>query len=153
MYLGSVREVTESEWTPKLRQTMKWHADSDVDIDAVPGFLSLKNSVYNITEFFELAARLSQTGVYVDPVTITISLTGIAGFMLAADENKMWSSDYVARSGDLRYETTLAPVELVSSAADHAIDCAVWLFERFGWLKPNVDAIRKDQQELLTRQL
>jgi hypothetical protein len=153
LYLGSVREVTEQEWAPKLRQTMKWHADADVDIDAVAGFLSLANSVYNITEFFEFAARLAQAEVYVDPVTVEISVKGISGFMLAADQNKMWSSDYIASEQELRYETTLAPAELIASAADNAIKCTVWLFERFGWLNPNVDAIRTDQQKLLTRQL
>lgn len=152
LYLGTVREITEAAWTPKLREAMRFHADSNVDIDAVPGFLSLTNSIYNITEYFEFAARLAQSQTYVDPVTISISLNGVAGFMLAADENKMWSSDFVARRGDLKYETTLAPAELVASAAEHAVTCTVWLFERFGWLNPNVDAIRTDQQKLLTRQ-
>jgi len=151
LYLGSVREVTEPEWTSKLRRTMDSHAAPGVDLDSVPGFLSLTNSIFNITEFFEFAARLAQAQVYTDPVTIDISIRGIRGFMLAADANKMWSSDYVARQPDLRYEKTLTPAELVASAAEHAIGCAVWLFERFGWLKPNIDAIRTDQQKLLTR--
>lgn len=151
LYLGSVREVTEPEWTSKLRRTMYSHADSGADIESVPGFLSLTNSIYNITEFFEFAARLAQAEVYTEPIAIDISIKGIRGFMLAADENKMWSGDYVARQPELRYENTLTPAELVASAAEHAIRCAVWLFERFGWINPNVDAIRTHQQKLLTR--
>ena len=152
LYLGSVREATESEWASKLRHSMKWHADDDVDIDAVPGFLSLTNSIYNITEYFEFAARLAQAQVYVDPLAITIQIKGIAGFMLAADENRGWSSDFTARQSELSYAATLAPAELISSAAEQAMKCTLWFFERFGWVKPNVDAIRTDQQKLLTRQ-
>jgi hypothetical protein len=150
LYLGSVREVTDPEWTSHFRDTMEWHAHARDDINAVPGFLSLRNSIYNITEFFEFAARLAQAQVYTEPVTIDISIKGIAGFMLAA-ENKEWSSDYVAQQGELRYDVTVTPAELIASAADQAIQCAVWFFERFGWRKPNVDAIRTDQQNLLNR--
>lgn len=151
LYLGNLREVTDPAYSSELRNAMTLHADSASDLQSVRGFLSLTNSIYTITEFFEFAARLAQAGVYVDPITIDISIKGIAGFMLAADRNKVWSSDYIARQPDLRYETTLAPAELVASAAEHAVRCAVWLFERFGWVKPNLDAIRTDQQQLLAR--
>jgi len=153
IYLGSVREVTQADWDRKLRETMKWHGHGNVDIDAVPGFLSLTNSIYSITEFFEFAARLAQAQVYNEPITISVSIKRIGGFMLAADENRAWSSDFVARQSDLKYATILAPAELIASAAEQAMKCTVWLFERFGWLKPNIDAIRTDQQKLLTRQL
>lgn len=153
LYLGSLREVADEEWSSRLRQTMRWHADDDVDIDAVPGFLDFTNAVYHMTEFFEFAARLVQAQIYAGPVTLTISLVGIAGFMLAADANKGWSSDYVARTDDPKFETTLPSADLVSSAAEQAIKCSVRLFEVFNWSKPNLDAIRADQQKLLTRQL
>ncbi|HEX6087326.1 MAG TPA: hypothetical protein VF266_22535, partial [Thermoanaerobaculia bacterium] len=64
LYLGSVREVTEPEWTAKLRRTMYSHAHANTDIDSVPGFLSLTNSIYNITEIFEFATRLAQAQIY-----------------------------------------------------------------------------------------
>ncbi len=153
LYLGSVQEVTETQWAVKLRDIMRmWAGLRKVDIDAVPGFLSLTNSIYNITEYFEFAARLAQAQIYTDPVTIAISIKGVAGFMLAADENRRWNSDYVTHQPELSYVKTFAPGDLISSAADHALDCTLWLFERFGWLKPNVDAIRTDQQKLLTGQ-
>jgi hypothetical protein len=151
LYLGSVREVTEQDWAVKLRREMKWHADDAVAIDSVPGFLSLIECIYNITEYFEFAARLSQAQVYRDPVTIAISINGIAGFMLAADQNRAWSSDFVTHQDQLHFAKTFAPADLISSAAEHALACVVWMFERFGWLKPNIDAIRTDQQKLLTR--
>lgn len=153
LYLGAVREVVEPNWAAKLRHAMKGHADDDVNIDNVPGFLSITNVVYNITEYFELAARLAQGQVYGDALTLSISIKGVSGFMLATDHTRSWSSDFVARQDEFTYSDTFAPSDLISSAADQAVACVIWLFERFGWLRPNIDAIRTDQQKLLTRQL
>ncbi|HEX6083426.1 MAG TPA: hypothetical protein VF266_02810 [Thermoanaerobaculia bacterium] len=150
LYLGNPREVADPQQMSELRSAMTSNTDSPSDLESVPGFLSITNSVETITKFFEFAARLAQARVYVDPITIDISIKGIAGFMLAA-ESKWWWTDYVARQAEFRYEKTIAPAELVAAAAEHAIQCAVWLFGRFGWAKPNVDAIRTDQQKLLAR--
>lgn len=150
LYLGSVREVTESDWNARIRKSMKFHADDDVDIDKVPGFLSLTEVIYNTTEYFEFAARLAQAGIYTERVNISVGLTGVKGFMLAADENRGWSSDFVTSMDNMKYEVSLSQTELVASAAEHAFRCTIWIFERFGWLKPNMDAIKSDQQKLLT---
>lgn len=152
LYLGSVREVTEPEWETRIREAMKRRARGTVDVDGVPGFLSLTESIYNVTEYFEFAARLAQAQIYVDPVTIAISVKGVAGFMLAAEPSRTWTTDYVAHDSELNYTKTFAPADLIAGAADHSLTCALRLFERFGWLKPNVDALRTDQQKLLTRQ-
>jgi hypothetical protein len=87
LYLGSVREVTEKGWAEKLRATQ--HFINDEDLAAAPGFLSITNFTYNVTEIFEFAARLAQASIYREPVEITIRLTGIQGFILAADPNRM----------------------------------------------------------------
>jgi len=150
LYLGSVREVTEPDWNARIRKSMKFHADDGVDIDKVPGFLSLTEVIYNSTEYFEFAARLAQSGIYTDRVNISIGLTGIQNFMLAAEETRAWTNDFVTPMNEMKYEVALSQTELVASAADHAFRCAIWIFERFGWLKPNTDAIKSDQQKLLT---
>ena len=152
LYLGSVREVTEKNWNARIREAMKVHADDNVDIDEVPGFLSITEVIYNTTEMFEFAARLAQAGIYTERIHIAISLTGVKNFMLAADENRGWTSDFVTSLNDMTYEIPLTQTDLVASAADHALRCTTWIFERFGWLKPNMGAIKSDQQKLLTRQ-
>jgi hypothetical protein len=153
LYLGSVREVTQKDWNARIRKAMRFHADDNVDIDAVPGFVSLTEVIYNTTEIFEFAGRLAQAGVYTEQTVISVHLKRVKGFMLAADENRGWTSDYVTSQDELRYEVNLTPQDLVAGAADHAFRCTIWLFERFGWLKPNVDVIKSDQQKLLTRRL
>ena len=153
LYLGSIQEFTETRWAANLRAIMKaWAGLRGVNIDKVPGFLSLTNFIYNVTEYFEFAARLAQAQIYVDPVAIAISLKGVAGFMLAGDENRRWTSDYVTHQPELNYARTFSPTDLIASSADLALECTKWFFERFRWLKPNVDLIRTDQQKLLTRQ-
>jgi hypothetical protein len=147
LYLGSVREVTETEWNVRIRRAMQRHV---ADIDKVPGFLTITEIVFNTTEIFEFAARLTQAEVYKKPLQISVKLTGIRDFMLAADQNRAWSSDYVTSLNEMEYVTSLEPTELVASAAEQAVKCSVWIFERFGWLRPNLDSIKSDQQKLIT---
>lgn len=154
LYLGSVRENTDRGLKARTRATMAtWGALRGVDVDAVPGFVLLQEAIYNLTEYFEFAARLAQAQIYVDPIDINISIRGIDGFMLAAAPDRRWTAEYVAREPVLAYTRTIVPSDLMASAADHALACTLWFFERFGWLTPNVDLIRTDQQKLLTRQL
>ena len=88
-----------------------------------------------------------------DPVTISISLKKIDRFMLAAEPSRVLPPDYVSKQDDLTYTRTLMPAELISSAAEQAIECTVWLFKHFGLQNPSIDAIRTEQQKLLTRQI
>lgn len=151
LYLGSVREVTDPRWSAEVRDLMIWHSHGDADISSVPGFVHVTNLIYNITEMFEFAARLAQAGVYTEPLTINVSLVGIRGFMLVAENSRSWRANFLATENELAYEITLSPYELISSAAESAVTCIVWMFERFRWLKPNLEMIRSDQQKLLTR--
>ena len=151
LYLGSVREVTERDWNERIRNAMKFHADSHVDIDAVPGFVTITEIIYNLTEYFEFVARLAQAQIYSEPFRVLISLEDVGGFMLAADKQRSWSSNFVTSNKRIEYSVSLTPEDSVGAASDHAIKAAIAIFERFGWRHPNRDVIRSDQQKLLTR--
>lgn len=152
LYFGSVREVTETEWHTRIRQTMKSHLDRfrSVDLEKVPGFFSIVNFVYTVTEVFEFAARLCQAQVYEDPITIRISLHGIKGFLLAAEWNRVWHSVYAATEEELCREVTVTPADLVAASANESLSAVTWFFEHFGWLQPPIEVLREDQQKLLT---
>ncbi len=75
------------------------------------------------------------------------------GFLIAAEAERLWTYGYDAKEAELPYEQTFTPAELVATSPDLAVNCIVWFFERFGWLKPNTDAMRADQQKLLTRNI
>lgn len=149
LYLGAVREVSEDGWREKLRGQQRFL--DKPDISDVPGFVSITNLIFNVTEIFEFAARLSQAEVYLEPLDISIQLIGIRGFTLAADRDWSWPYAFAASEAELSFQQTFVPAELVASAADSALNCAVWFFERFGWLNPNVAAIKSEQQRLLER--
>jgi hypothetical protein len=151
LYLGSVREVTDPDWSAKLKATLSWQLADPVDIQQVPGLVSITNLIFNVTEFFEFAARLAQASLYVEPVTISVQLNRARGFLLTAEDNRMFMRAFAAGDNHLAYETTLTPTELVAAASDQSATCAMWFLERFGMLKPNLDVIRRDQQQLLTR--
>lgn len=152
LYLGSIGEVTEPDWNAKIRETMKNHLkwNNDINVNEVPGFISIVNLVYTVTEVFEFAARLSQSGIYEDALKIHISLIDIKGFLLAADANRLWHSAYAATERELHREVTLTPAALVSTSANEALSAIVWFFERFGWLQPPIEVLREDQQKLIT---
>ena len=147
LYLGALREAVEKESMEKLKSNQL--LIDEEDISNASGVLSITNFVFNLTEMFEFAARLAQASFYSEPVEIAIRLTGIQGFVLAQNGNRLLRKVYRASASELNYLKTLTPAELVAGASDAAIDSILWFFERFGWLNPSVDAIRSDQQTLL----
>jgi hypothetical protein len=151
VHLAAIREITDPEWAGKLRRTQ--HFDDSRDISDAPGFLSITNLVYRVTEIFEFAARLSQAGIYTDPVEIAIRLSDIKGVILASDPDRGWPYVYSASEPQLEFRERFTPAGLVAGASDLAINCVVWFVKRFGWINPNISALSMEQKKLLTRQL
>ena len=151
VYLGSVREVTETEWKKKLEADMKSHLSHmrDIDWETIPGFMSIVNFVYNITEIYEFAARLCQAQVYSGTLSVKIELKGIKGFVLSAPWDRVWFSYYTATENDLSTTKEIATDTLVASSRDEALGSIAWFFERFGWLNPPVETIASDEDRLL----
>jgi hypothetical protein len=151
IYLSSVREVTETEWRKKLEADMKSHLSymRDINWETVPGYISIVNFVYNITEIYEFAARLCQAQVYSGTLNIKIELKGIKGFVLSAPWDRVWHSYYSASENDLATTNDFATDTLVASSKDAALKSIVWFFERFGWLNPPEETIARDQEKLL----
>ena len=153
--LTAVNEARDQAWSTKLRRDMQGHLSHrrEVDLDQVPGFLSVVNVVYTTTEVFEFAARLCEAGVYEDHLEIFVELHGVSEFALAAPWARAWMDFYQCRTNEVLGHWPLRSSELVSSSRDLAIDAAVFLFERFGWLNPNTDVLKADQKKLLEESL
>lgn len=155
VHLSAVREVTESQWHAKLQQETISHLRhmSNTDWDAVPGFISLVNLVYSITEYFEFAARICQAGVYHGNIEIAIGLHGANGFVLTTGVDRMWTRYCPASSNELNKSWQLSSEALLAGSAEHSLKAIAWLCECFGWMSPNLEALRKDQQNLLSGRL
>ncbi len=155
IHLAALREATERQWRAKLQAETASHLRhvTNVDWNAVPGFVSLVNLVYTITEVFEFAARICQAGVYRGKLDITIELNGIKGYVLTTEMNRMWRQYCIANENRLDKTWRVSSDELVSGSAEQSLKAIAWLCECFGWLSPNLDALRSDQQKLLSGRL
>ncbi len=151
IHLFSVREATETEWRKKLESELSSHLShmSDVDWKSVPGFLSIINFIYSVTEIFEFAARLCQSQVYTGSVNITIELKGIKGFVLTAPWERAWRNYYAASEDVLKNSNTYESDRLIATSREAALKTIVWFFERFGWLDPPENMISQDQEKLI----
>jgi hypothetical protein len=149
--LFSVREVTEREWRTKLEAEMKSNLSymHDIDWEKVPGFISIINFTYNVTEIYEFAARLCQSQIYVGTINIKIELKGIKGFVLSAPWTRSWHSYYAANEDILTKSNDFESDQLVATSKEAALESIVWFFERFGWLNPSMNIISNDQENLL----
>ena len=151
LHLQAVRESLDADWKTKLEGAARSHAHwrADVDWETVPGYFSLVNFIYTVTEVFEFAARIAQRGVYTGEVAISIGLHGVRGFVLTPELDRAWM-DYRALSENTLEQTwTVESRALIAGSRDAAASALVWFFERFDWQSPNTDMIRRDQEKFL----
>ncbi len=155
IHLSAVDEAANRGWHEKAKETTKSHLQhmKDVDWDKVPGFISIINMVYTITEIFEFAARMCQAGVYKGTLDITVEMHGIKGFVLTTDWERAWWKYCAAGDDHLSKTWQISTESLIAGSAEHSMKAIAWLCECFGWIDPNVDALRKDQQKLLSGRL
>jgi hypothetical protein len=154
-YFAAVSEAADANWRERLQQETMSHLRhrKDIDWNAIPGYISLVNLVYTVTEHFEFAARICQAGVYRGVLDVSLELTGIKGFVLTTDWSRAWSQYCFATEDRLRKTWRLSSEKLVAGSAEHSLKAIVWLCECFGWMSPNVEAIKKDQEKLFSGNL
>lgn len=155
VHFAALREATERQWRDKLQAETISHLRhlKHVDWEAIPGYVSLVNLVYTITEYFEFAARICQAGVYQGTIDISIEINGAKGYVLTTDMNRVWT-EYCALSDNRLSKTWQVPSEsLLAGSAEHSLRAISWVCECFGWMSPNLDALREDQQKLLSGRL
>lgn len=152
VHFAVLREATEGQWRDKLQQDTMSHLSHQrgIEWNAVPGYISLVNLVYTVTEHFEFAARICQAGVYRGNLDISLDLNGVKGHLLTTDWNRMWRQYCVANEDHLTKTWNISSESVITSSLDHSLKAIVWLCECLGWMSPNVDAIRADQQKLLS---
>ena len=150
IHLFSVKESTEGDYKKKLRNDMKSHYRiHKIDWDSVPGFFSIINFIYNVTEIYEFAARLCQSEIYTGKINIQIDIKGIKNFVLTAPLERLWIRYYAASQDILSRNHEIETEQLISASKDISLDALVWFFERFGWFEPPKSVIRQDQENLI----
>jgi hypothetical protein len=146
LYLGAVREMSP-EWHDNLKRTFRPLNGAPVDI---PGFVSIVNLIYTMTEFFEFPTRLCQAGLYQGTLTVTVEMHGIRGFALTTDDpRRHWHRLCQSTEDTLQKTWRISSTDLIASSNEHSLDAMVWFFERFGWRDVSRDALRADQEDFL----
>ena len=147
--LMAVREAADERWAEQLRELARSHYGGAVKLDAVPGFFSLLNFLYTVTEIFEFASRLTEASVYTGAVEVTIHIRGVQGFGLLPDFDRAWWEHYPLSQGSLGRSWLLPAAELVSGRGAAALEATIWFFERFGWMSIPRETLALDQRKFL----
>ena|SRR3989338_6212869 len=156
LHLFSVREATDSAWREKLEHQAKAHDidhEGEIDWSKVPGFFSILNFIYTVTEVFEFSSRLCQKGLYTGAPIISIQLNGIKGFVLMTDLDRAWHGYYAASQDLLEHSWQVRSDVLIADSAAQALNAIDWFFQRFNWLNPSKQILREDQRKFLTREV
>lgn len=134
-------------WTDWLDQ----HVFRGSGQDWKPGQgMPLVSSLWSITEFWEFAARYSQTEAGDDRMFVEVSFHGMKGRELFGDhEHRRWFQNYgPARMNSFVFPKEISRAELISDAAKLAVTCATDLFAAFGY-EPGRELLESIQSELL----
>lgn len=152
IHYQAVREVLDADWHQKLLGAARSHASWRTDIawDKVPGFFSLLNFLYTVTEIFEFAARIAQAGVYSGEISIDIGLRGVKGFVLTPEIDRAWMDVRAASADKIEHVWNVHSRDLVAGSSEAALDACVWFFERFNWMQANVEQLRRDQTKFMS---
>lgn len=154
LYLSGVRESTEPGWKDKLVRTARFRilVGEDFDWTKVPGFFEVVNFIYVVTEFFEFASRVSQGLPQMESAKLTIGLHNIEGYVLTVDDfRRELHGYYAADESTLENSWDIRLSDLVGSSGDLVLEAIRWFFVRFGWTQPNMEAIKRDIQDLTQR--
>ena len=112
--------------------------------------LSVGDSIYTITEFFEFAARLSSSLEAVDTMHIEIHLHHVKGRRLWIDDPSRapLRADRMAQSDDWQFDQIdFSQSLLLAQSREIALAAAQDLFRRFSW-DADTSILRSKQDEL-----
>lgn len=74
------------------------------------------------------------------------------GFVLAVDDiRRSWWECYAAGDEIIENTWSYPVVDWVSRSPEVSLDAIRWLVARFGWLNPNIEALKRDQEAFLRK--
>ena len=114
-------------------------------------YLGVENVVFQFTEIFEFAARLSLTEAGGETMHLEIALCGLKGRGLKLEKRRKGSSYLSGKMIQLDrqpYVLDVSRTELITASRELALKPSVELFRRFGW-DPSLEILRDMQGELL----
>lgn len=114
------------------------------------GFIDVPNTLYNIAEVVEFAARLAEKEIYQDSLQITIEIKNIKDYRLSAKDKPWWRGGYPATADTVGKTIEVNTSELLGQTAVITLDTIVYILKLFGWDNPPRDTLKNDLEKFLT---
>jgi hypothetical protein len=118
-----------------------------------PLVLDFVNVLYTVTEILQFVQGLAYRGVLDPAASLTIELHGMKARQLVAPPDRLLTQRYVCHVETIRWPARQISPALVARAPELAVDAAMAIFERFGWLDVSRDMLVENQRRLLERRL
>lgn len=115
-------------------------------------YLSIFSTLFRITEIFEFISRLIEIGIYTTKIKISIELFDVNGRMLFIwDRYRDLRRNYTAALDSIHYFKEFDVQEMIEDKFELALECTMYIFERFNWDQPPMGVLREDQKKLIEK--
>lgn len=113
--------------------------------------LGVVGTTYQITEIFEFLSRLMKDDLYKEGVKLTISLNNTQDRKLVVDQFQRvgFMSPKKTSAEKIEFSEEYSKEDILSDTKGKAQEAIIYIFERFGWNPPNIEAINSDQVKFL----
>ncbi len=117
-------------------------------------YLLWVSALYTVSEIYEFASRLAAKEVLRPKAHVSIRLGSMAGRELAGwGTQDMVPRGYTSHIEDIDLTNTHTPESLLGRSGELALDTALQVFERFGWIDAPRQWLAEIQREFLEKRL
>jgi len=123
-------------------------------INTPPGdIFGYLNWLCSITEVYEFAARLAQSGYLGAEFKIEVKLFQMKNRKLVSlDDVSLISGDYICREDTLSFYKQYSTKDFILNSAKYALNRAIWLYERFNFNNPPIEFLKRKQNDLFNKE-
>lgn len=117
--------------------------------------LGITGTTYLITEIYQFLLRLTAQNIYDEGVNVSISLNNTAGRQLYVDSYSRMPFSYTRKTSaqNIVFSKVYSKSEILQDPKELALQTIIYFFERFNWSPPNIEVIKKDQENLINRKI
>jgi len=106
--------------------------------------------IYQMSEIHEFLARLTGAGIYDDGVRVAISLNNTKDRQLWIEDvsRAPFHHEYRTVADRLEYKKEYSKAQVMDTSRELALKAVLFMFDHFGWERPSVEIIARDQENL-----
>ena len=117
-------------------------------------YLSILSTLYSITEIFQFISRLISKEILIPKVEVTIGLYDMKDRQLFfGEQSRYLRKAYISNIPEIIFNKTYISEQVLTSAAELAMEATIWVFERFNWLHYSKVIFPEEQKKFLEKRL